>query len=334
MSLPHTQTVKDGYSWCAYTEKVRKFCNMMRPLGYHITLYAGDHNEADVDELVTCVRKDQQAGMELVWSAEHPTFANFNLIAIHEMRKRILPGDVICIIGGNPNEPISKAFPDNKSVEFGIGYVGVYAPYRVFESYAWMHTVYGNIYGAYNSNGSPNDEVIPNYFEVDDFPKWSQTDDPYFLYIGRMIDRKGIHLAADACERLGAKLILAGGEGTPPEYGEYRGVVGPKERGELMSRATAVLVPTQYVEPFGGVHVEAQLCGTPVITSDWGVFTETVQNGFNGYRCKDVDDMVEAMRVVGDLDRDTIREYARGKWSTEAIAKQYDKYLKRVAKND
>ena len=46
----------------------------------------------------------------------------------------------------------------------------------------------------------------------------------------------------------------------------YHPAVGPLERAELLRNAKAVLMPTYYLEPFGGVNVEAQLCGTPVIT--------------------------------------------------------------------
>ena len=59
ISLPHTQTTKE-YVNCAYTEKVRRFCMMMKSLGHTVYLYASEDNEAPVDELITCITKEQQ----------------------------------------------------------------------------------------------------------------------------------------------------------------------------------------------------------------------------------------------------------------------------------
>ena len=128
---------------------------------------------------------------------------------------------------------------------------------------------------------------------------------------------------------MGVKLKIAG-NGEPPSYGEYVGEVGPVERGELMSKAIAVFVPTIYVEPFGGVHAEANLCGTPVITTDWGVFTETVTNGVNGYRCRTFQEFLDAMEAVKTLDRKKIRKNAQKRFSTKVVAKQYEDYFNRL----
>jgi glycosyltransferase involved in cell wall biosynthesis len=303
---------------------------MMTDRGHTVFLYASQENEARVEQLFTCVKKKHQIYPEPVWDANHPMFANFNNRAIAQMATVIEDDDIICIIGGNTQKPVSDAFPNHLSVEFGIGYAGVYADYKVFESYAWMHTVYGESAGAYAANGSFFDTVIPNYFEPEDFPEHTGSEDPYILYIGRLIDRKGIHLAADVCKRAGARLVVAGGSGTPPEYGEYVGMVGVEERGRLMSGASAVIVPTLYLEPFGGVHVEAQLCGTPVLTTDWGVFTETVTNGFNGFRCKSPDEFIEKIGEVDKLDNVAIRKYAQDRWSTDTVAKMYEDYFERI----
>lgn len=59
VSLPHTQTTAE-YTHCAYTQKVRKFCNMMSDLGHEVILYASEENEARVSELVTVITKDEQ----------------------------------------------------------------------------------------------------------------------------------------------------------------------------------------------------------------------------------------------------------------------------------
>ena len=49
VSLPHTNTT-ESFAVCAYTEKVRKFCIMMKALGHTVYLYAGEQNEAPCDE--------------------------------------------------------------------------------------------------------------------------------------------------------------------------------------------------------------------------------------------------------------------------------------------
>jgi len=323
-----------AYSHCAYTQKVRKFANMMTARGHEVFLYAGEDNEADCIEHIVCITKDEQAAngfhgpqdyQGIQWEAEQPYFQIFNDRAIAAMRDRIQPEDFICLITSWPNAPIVQAFPNNMAVEYGIGYKGTMTNYLVFESYAWRNFVYGRK----DSEGNFFHEVIPNYFEVDEFPFGPEKDD-YFLFIGRLNFDKGYQVAIDTCRAIGAKLKVAGA-GNPPDYGEYVGVVGPEERGELMARARAVFVPTIYVGPFEGVHVEAMLCGTPVITSDWGVFPETVVNGFNGYRCTMMREFIAAAQAVDSLDYAAIRNDAIAKYSTEAIAPRYERYFDRLA---
>jgi glycosyltransferase involved in cell wall biosynthesis len=314
VSLPHTQTTK-AYSTCAYTQKIRKFCNMMHDLGHEVYLYASEDNEARVSELVSCISKKQQktlgfAGPEdylkIAFDAEEPIWQTFNLSVILELGKRLKPGDIICVISGEPVHDIATTFRSNLTVEIGVGYENVLPKgYRVFESYAWMHTMYGKLYTASAADGQFYDAVIPNYFEVEDFPLSLKKDD-YFLYLGRLTRRKGWQIAQMVCEQLGKRLVVAG----PGEffgYGEYVGIVGPKQRAKLLSHAQAVFVPTIYIGPFEGVSIEANLCGTPVITSDWGSFTENVINGFNGYRCRTYEQYFERLAahqrgVVSPLD--------------------------------
>ena len=323
VSLPHTETTQD-YLWCAYTEKVRKFCNMMSDLGHEVILYASQNNEARCSELVICANPALVEEKIPEFSSTNVHFWAMNVEVIEQMKSRLQEQDFICLIAGIAQQPIAEAYPSHMSVEFGIGYSGTFAKYRVFESYAWMHTVYGQN-SAHAADGRFFDAVIPNYWDPNDFP-YSEDRGDYYLFIGRLIDRKGFQLAADVCQYLDAPLKIAG-DGTPPEYGEYVGVVNAEQRGELMSKAIAVFVPTIYIEPFGGVHAEANLCGTPVITTDWGAFTETVTNGFNGYRCRTFKEFVEAAENVKHLDRQAIRSAAQQRFSMDVVAKQYEDYF-------
>ena len=207
-----------------------------------------------------------------------------------------------------------------------------------------MHHVLGRQSGGTNVDGRNYDVVIPNYFDPADYPFQARKGD-YFLYLGRLIKRKGLRIAVETCKALGAKLILAGQGCHQADRGrivaedgevyagnlEYAGCVVGRARGELFGGAKAVFTPTTYIEPFGGVAVEAQMAGTAVIASDWGAFTETVEHGRSGYRCRTLDQFVWAARHVSDLDPWYIHTRAVANWSLDRVKWMYQEYFEMLS---
>lgn len=63
-------------------------------------------------------------------------------------------------------------------------------------------------------------------------------------------------------------------------------------------------------------------CGTPVVTPDFGAFTETVENGLNGFRCRTVGEYVTGIEKARELDRAAVRERAM-RYSLEACGAKY-----------
>lgn len=335
VALPHTQVAR-GFECCAYTTKVRRFCRMMSERGHAIFLYGGEENEAPCAEHVVCISEEERCAavgarhyVEAPFDSSLPHWVAFNTRAAVAIAARAQPRDFLCLIAGVAQRPIADALPRLTAVEFGVGYGGVFAKFRVFESYAWMHTVYGSsARNPHDLDGRWFDAVIPNYFEVEDFPAGAG-DGGYLLYLGRMIDRKGVGVAVQVCRELGLLLVTAG-PGERPGYGSHVGVVDPQQRAQLLCGARALLAPTLYLEPFGGVAVEAQLCGTPVIATDWGGFTETVEQGVTGFRCRTLAEFKTAALAAPRLDRGYIRRRAIANYSLEAVAPQYEHYFARL----
>lgn len=350
VSLPHTITSKE-FSPCAYTQKVFNFCRMMKSLGHTVYHYGGEGSTPDCDEHITVITAAQRERwwgannwrkemFAIEWDSNLDYWKAANSMAIAQIQQRIEQKDFICLIGGNCHKPIADFFPAHQSVEFGVGYKGIFSKFCVFESSAWMHHVYGR---NQMECGRYYDTVIPNYYDPADFPDPDGQKEDYCLFVGRIIHAKGAHIAAEVCRKIGMKLKVAGqgalevGDGFIKGDGvhmtgdiEYCGVVDPAQRAQLMSRARAVFVPTQYIGPFEGVHVEAMLCGTPVITTDWGVFRETVINGFNGYRTRDFHEMCRAVDDCRGLDPQLIREYAINHFSIDNVRYQYQEYFEHL----
>lgn len=353
VALPHTQT-NAGHSACAFTMKTLHFVQMMKSLGHTVFHYGVEGSQVECDEDVTILSHAEQEGFfgkyipdalyEVDWSGRAPYWKLFNDRAAAEINKRARPRDFVCIIMGTLNLPlVDQLGKDVMVVEYGIGYNGTFAKYRVFESYAHMHKIWG-AQGGYDPDGRFYDAVIPNYLDPADYPFKAEKRD-YFLFLGRLIKRKGIHIAVETCKQIGARLVIAG-QGCIKAEGnrihcadgevyegdiEYVGFATGTKRARLYQNAKGVFVPTTYIEPFGAVAVEAQMAGTPVITTDFGAFPETVEHGRTGFRCHTLDQFVWAARHVYEIDPWYTHQRAVANYSMERVRFRYQEYFAMLA---
>jgi glycosyltransferase involved in cell wall biosynthesis len=356
LALPHTRLDEDHLS-CAYTQKVVKFLNMMAGL-HEIYLYGPEIiplANGHTDHIV-CVQESERAAWfgaqpfntvnsgAFNWDGRSAWWQKFAERAIPAIKERAQQGDIVLVTsGGDTQMMIANAVADRcKIVEWAVGYEGVVADFCAFESYAWMHHVYGLRQWR---NGRVFDQVIPNYFDEADFlPPREPDSKPYLLFLGRVLARKGPHIAAQIAARLGMKLVVAGpgaiqagtggriyGEGVVLEDGEleYVGEVGKAQRAELIAGAACMLSPTVYVEPFGGSAVEAMMGGCPVVGSDWGAFTETVTKE-TGRTFRTMRQACMAVIEAMTLDRNEVARVARAKYSLDAVRPRFERWFEQI----
>lgn len=335
LALPNVQTTR-AYSLCGFCTATINFAKLLKSLGHHVTLYASEENEAPCDELVTVITKKEQQAIQAPYqcadiSERNPIWQVVNARMIQQIDKRKHPRDFIASIGGLSQRPVAQAHSDLMFVEYSIGYYGSFAAYRVFESEAWRHLTYG---AQEVENGKFFDTVIPCSYDPSLFPfrNWGSREN-FAVYVGRLTPRKGLEIACRAAQVAGVPLKVIGhGDKSLVTHGaEYLGELNDEKRNEWMSRAKAVIAPTIYIEPFCQVAVEAQMCGTPVISTDFGGFTETVKDGRTGFRCSYLGEFARALNKVGNLDPVYIRSRAIKKYSIETVKHQYQRYFDRLA---
>jgi glycosyltransferase involved in cell wall biosynthesis len=74
------------------------------------------------------------------------------------------------------------------------------------------------------------------------------------------------------------------------------------------------------------------MCGTPVLTSDWGVFSETIQHGVTGFRCRTFDHFLYGAKQIIDqkIDSKKCHEWAVANYSMDRIRWMYDEYFRMI----
>ncbi len=344
LGLPHTVSSKE-YNACAYTQKVVKFAKMMTKRGHTVIHYGHEDSQLECTEHVTVLTNEDWkiAYGDYDWrknffkydTGDH-AYTTFYKNTIAEIEKRKQPNDFILPFWGAGHKPVCDAHPDLITVEPGIGYAGGhFARFKIFESYAIYHAYYG-LHSVGTCVQDWYDVVIPNYFDLDDFEYSSEKED-YFLFMGRVYEGKGVNIAVQATEAIGAKLIIAGqsslaemGYTETPAHVTEIGYADIETRKKLMSKAKGAFVASLYNEPFGGVQIECLLSGTPTITTDWGSFTENNINGVTGYRCRTFEQFTWAAKNIDRIKPETCRNFAENNFSLDVVAAKYEEYFQSI----
>lgn len=165
----------------------------------------------------------------------------------------------------------------------------------------------------------------------------------YLAFLGRMSPEKRPDRAIAIAIRAGLPLRIAAkvdpvdrayfGQKIRPLLDhplvEFIGEIGDADKATFLGRATALLFPIDWPEPFGLVMIEALACGTPVIGWRCGSVPEVIDDGITGLIVESESQAVEAARLIGRLDRRQIRQTFEQRFSAAAMAAAYvEQYMR------
>lgn len=159
-------------------------------------------------------------------------------------------------------------------------------------------------------------EVIHPPIDVEAFTAAEPED--FYLCAGQVVSYKRLELAVEACNRLGRRLVIAGGG----DISRLRQIAGPKISflgpvetpvlHDLMRRCRALLFPG--LEDFGIIPVEVMASGRPVIAYGRGGAVDSVEPGISGvlFDRQDVEGMIAGIHAFEAEEKAFTAEGCRG----------------------
>jgi glycosyltransferase involved in cell wall biosynthesis len=177
-------------------------------------------------------------------------------------------------------------------------------------------------------------KTIHHGIDINQFDFQHEPDD-YLLFFGRIHPDKGAKESIEIAKACSKKLILAGIIQDEAYYEKYivphldnsnvvyAGSAEPDQRNQLLGKATALLHPINFEEPFGLSVIESMACGTPVIAFNRGSMPELIENGKNGFLVNTIDDAIEAVGQIKNINRKYCRQYIERHFTVNQMAGKY-----------
>jgi len=178
--------------------------------------------------------------------------------------------------------------------------------------------------------------------------KFNPNPENYFVWLGRLTPRKGLHLVVKLARELGFRLLIAGKVASPENAKYFQKEIEPylskkiqfldelqseKEKSEFLGRAKALIYPLLWEEPFGIVMIEAMACGTPVIAFPRGSAPEIIKNRKTGFLVKNLNGMKGAIRNLEKISRINCRQRVEKLFTVEKMVEKYEKLYYQIIKN-
>jgi glycosyltransferase involved in cell wall biosynthesis len=113
---------------------------------------------------------------------------------------------------------------------------------------------------------------------------------------------------------------------------EYVGEIDEGAKSAFLGRASALLFPVDWPEPFGLSMIEAMACGTPVLAFRCGSVAEIIDPGVTGHIVRTMDEAIRMLPQVLALDRQSVRQRFEQRFSATRMTRDYDQVYRSLLK--
>jgi glycosyltransferase involved in cell wall biosynthesis len=306
-------------------------------MGHDVTLFASADSETSAHLAPGCGRalwRDPECGeilpqhvhlVEMVFKQAahfdvihfHCDYLHFPLLKYHRtpgvttLHGMLRTHDLGSLLDDNPDIALVSISDDQR---------------RPFPSANWLATVY---------HGLPRN--LHTFCEL---------PEDYLLFIGRVSPQKRLDRAIEIALRSGRQLKVAAkiydedrvyheavikpmlhNAGSQVEF---LGEIGGHDKDELIGKASALLFPIDWPEPFGLVMVKALACGTPVIAWPHGSVPEVIEEGYTGYLVNTISEAATAVEKLSQLSRAACRRSFERRFDATEMARRYEEVYRRL----
>lgn len=181
-----------------------------------------------------------------------------------------------------------------------------------------------NCIGDLEAEYEPPNAVVASPYMAEHFPKAKivntgirdadvrepQPSEGYLLFLSRMHPQKGWDKALRVANKAGVPIEFIGPGGEGFGLPNYHGAMFGQPKLDILSGAMGLLFPTHH-EASPRVPLEAAHCGVPTLCLAGDGSSYHVKDGTTGFVCNSEIDMVHKVGLLDELDRGTIKVWAR-----------------------